>query len=62
MLYVVLLVKYVIVICNCKLDVLCNIYENICVKSGVWDESGVFIYIISNYIKYVVIIGDYGII
>lgn len=39
-------------ICNRKLESLCNIHENIRVKSGSWDESGVFIYTTSNHIKY----------
>uniref|UniRef100_M3ZCE9 COPI coat complex subunit alpha n=1 Tax=Nomascus leucogenys TaxID=61853 RepID=M3ZCE9_NOMLE len=51
-----------IVICNRKLDALCNIHENIRVKSGAWDESGVFIYTTSNHIKYAVTTGDHGII
>ncbi|XP_032477387.1 coatomer subunit alpha isoform X3 [Phocoena sinus] len=51
-----------IVICNRKLEALCNIHENIRVKSGAWDESGVFIYTTSNHIKYAVTTGDYGII
>jgi coatomer protein complex subunit alpha (xenin) len=39
-------------ICNRKLESLCSIHENIRVKSGAWDESGVFIYTTSNHIKY----------
>lgn len=46
-----------IVICNRKLEALCNIHENIRVKSGAWDESGVFIYTTSNHIKYAVTTG-----
>uniref|UniRef100_A0A8C2ZI24 Coatomer subunit alpha n=1 Tax=Cyclopterus lumpus TaxID=8103 RepID=A0A8C2ZI24_CYCLU len=41
---------------------LCNIHENIRVKSGAWDESGVFIYTTSNHIKYALTSGDHGII
>lgn len=44
-------------ICNRKLESLCNIHENIRVKSGAWDESGVFIYTTSNHIKYALISG-----
>ncbi|KAG8146581.1 putative Coatomer subunit alpha protein, partial [Naja naja] len=51
-----------IMICNRKLESLCNIHENIRVKSGAWDESGVFIYTTSNHIKYAVTTGDHGII
>ncbi|XP_059529883.1 coatomer subunit alpha isoform X2 [Myotis daubentonii] len=60
--HVALLAKHAIVICNRKLEALCNIHENIRVKSGAWDESGVFIYTTSNHIKYAVTTGDYGII
>nr|KAF6396476.1 COPI coat complex subunit alpha [Rousettus aegyptiacus] len=38
--HVALLAKHAIVICNRKLEALCNIHENIRVKSGAWDESG----------------------
>ena len=41
-------------ICNRKLDSLCTVHENIRVKSGAWDESGVFIYTTSNHIKYAI--------
>lgn len=47
-----LLSSAAIMICNRKLESLCNIHENIRVKSGAWDESGVFIYTTSNHIKY----------
>uniref|UniRef100_A0ACB8G8D4 Uncharacterized protein n=1 Tax=Sphaerodactylus townsendi TaxID=933632 RepID=A0ACB8G8D4_9SAUR len=60
--HVALLAKHAIMICNRKLDSLCNIHENIRVKSGAWDESGVFIYTTSNHIKYAVTTGDHGII
>ncbi|KAJ8409792.1 hypothetical protein AAFF_G00218510 [Aldrovandia affinis] len=39
-----LLVGEAIMICNRKLESLCNIQEDIRVKSGAWDKSGVFIY------------------
>ncbi|XP_035684258.1 coatomer subunit alpha-like isoform X1 [Branchiostoma floridae] len=60
--HVALLSKHVIAICNRKLDSLCTIHENVRVKSGAWDESGVFIYTTSNHIKYAISNGDYGII
>ena len=41
-----------IAICNRKLENLCTIHENIRVKSGAWEESGVFVYTTSNHIKY----------
>ncbi|NXM92984.1 COPA protein, partial [Sylvia borin] len=47
-----------ILICNRKLESLCQIHENIRVKSGAWDESGVFIYTTSNHIKYAVTSGN----
>uniref|UniRef100_A0A670ZLJ2 COPI coat complex subunit alpha n=1 Tax=Pseudonaja textilis TaxID=8673 RepID=A0A670ZLJ2_PSETE len=56
--HVALLAKHAIMICNRKLDSLCNIHENIRVKSGAWDESGVFIYTTSNHIKYAVTTGS----
>uniref|UniRef100_A0A803WD19 COPI coat complex subunit alpha n=1 Tax=Ficedula albicollis TaxID=59894 RepID=A0A803WD19_FICAL len=60
--HVALLAKHAILICNRKLESLCQIHENIRVKSGAWDESGVFIYTTSNHIKYAVTSGDHGII
>ncbi|XP_033632852.1 coatomer subunit alpha-like [Asterias rubens] len=60
--HVALLGKHTLGICNRKLDSLCTIHENIRVKSGAWDESGVFIYTTSNHIKYVISNGDHGII
>uniref|UniRef100_A0A673L6L9 Coatomer subunit alpha-like n=1 Tax=Sinocyclocheilus rhinocerous TaxID=307959 RepID=A0A673L6L9_9TELE len=41
---------------------LCNIHENIRVKSGAWAENEVFIYTTSNHIKYALTSGDHGII
>ena len=54
-LFIILLLA--IAICNRKLENLCTIHENIRVKSGAWDESGVFIYTTSNHIKYSLING-----
>ena len=31
---------------------LCTIHENVRIKSGAWDDSGVFVYTTSNHIKY----------
>ncbi|XP_048236489.1 coatomer subunit alpha-like [Haliotis cracherodii] len=59
---VALFSKHVISICNRKLENLCTIHENIRVKSGAWDESGVFVYTTSNHIKYALTNGDHGII
>ena len=59
---VALLSKHQITICNKRLDVLCTITETTKMKSGTWDDSGVFIYTTSNHIKYALFNGDYGII
>lgn len=59
---VALLAKHCITICNKKLDTLCSIHENTRVKSGTWDDSGVFVYTTSNHIKYAITNGDHGII
>merc|ERR1712178_75191 len=60
--HVALLAKHNIMICNRKLETLCQIHENTRVKSGSWDQSGVFIYTTSNHIKYTLTNGDHGII
>merc|ERR1719412_2588584 len=59
---VALLSKHGITICTRKLETLCSIHENTRVKSGTWDDSGVFIYTTSNHIKYAINNGDHGII
>ncbi|CAG9819218.1 unnamed protein product [Phaedon cochleariae] len=60
--HIALLSKHNVTICNRKLDVLCSLHENTRVKSGAWDDSGVFIYTTSNHIKYTLNNGDHGII
>ncbi|XP_059622164.1 coatomer subunit alpha isoform X1 [Phlebotomus argentipes] len=60
--HVALLGKHTVNICNRRLESLCNILENTRVKSGAWDDSGVFIYTTSNHIKYAITNGDHGII
>ena len=62
MTHIAILCKHQITICNRRMDVLCSITETTKVKSGAWDDSGVFIYTISNHIKYALTNGDYGII
>lgn len=59
---VALLAKHNITLCNRKLETLCTIHETARVKSGAWDDSGVFIYTTSNHIKYAISNGDHGII
>ncbi|KAF7380761.1 hypothetical protein HZH66_014137 [Vespula vulgaris] len=60
--HVALLAKHTVNICNRRLESLCSIHENTRVKSGAWDDSGVFIYTTSNHIKYAINNGDRGII
>ncbi|XP_063929353.1 coatomer subunit alpha [Zophobas morio] len=60
--FIALLAKHSVTVCNRKLEVLCSLHENTRVKSGAWDDSGVFIYTTSNHIKYTLIHGDHGII
>eukprot|EP00794_Sanderia_malayensis_P012655 gene12655-13955_t len=62
MTHVALISKHVIAVCNRKLDNLCTIHENVRIKSGAWDDSGVFVYTTSNHIKYTLTNGDNGII
>ncbi|KAG0560938.1 hypothetical protein KC19_9G025800 [Ceratodon purpureus] len=59
---VALLSKHAIVVATKKLVHKCTVHETIRVKSGAWDESGVFIYTTLNHIKYCLPNGDSGII
>lgn len=59
---VALLSKHAIVIASKKLVHQCTLHETIRVKSGAWDENGVFIYTTLNHIKYCLPNGDSGII
>ncbi|XWS62735.1 hypothetical protein CRYUN_Cryun06bG0036300 [Craigia yunnanensis] len=59
---VALLSKHTIIITNKKLVHQCTLHETIWVKSGAWDENGVFIYTTLNHIKYCLPNGDSGII
>ena len=52
MTHVALLAKHSVVVCNRKLETLCSLQESTRVKSGTWDDTGVFIYTTSNHIKY----------
>lgn len=60
--HVALLAKHTVNICNRNMESLCSIHENTRIKSGAWDDSGVFIYTTSNHIKYAITNGDHGII
>ncbi|KAJ0961936.1 hypothetical protein J5N97_029764 [Dioscorea zingiberensis] len=59
---VALLSKHAIVIASKKLVHKCTLHETIRVKSGAWDENGVFIYSTLTHIKYCLPNGDNGII
>jgi coatomer protein complex subunit alpha (xenin) len=59
---VALLSKHAIVIANKRLAHACTVHETIRVKSGAWDEFGVFVYTTLNHIKYALPNGDSGII
>ncbi|CAG0894770.1 unnamed protein product, partial [Cyprideis torosa] len=60
--HVALLAKHALALCTRKLDTLTTINETARVKSGAWDESGVFVYTTANHIKYAMPNGDHGII
>jgi coatomer protein complex subunit alpha (xenin) len=59
---VAMLSKHAIVIANRKLGHACTVHETIRVKSGAWDDCGVFVYTTLNHIKYALPNGDSGII
>jgi coatomer protein complex subunit alpha (xenin) len=49
---VAFIAKHAIVIANKKLEQLCIIHETVKIKSGAWDDAGVFVYSTLNHIKY----------
>ncbi|KDQ58434.1 hypothetical protein JAAARDRAFT_128617 [Jaapia argillacea MUCL 33604] len=59
---VALLSKHTITIANKTFSQHCLIHETIRIKSGAWDDSGVFIYSTLNHIKYCLPQGDHGVI
>ncbi|KAG1354429.1 coatomer subunit alpha-1 [Cocos nucifera] len=59
---VALLSKHAIVIASKKLVHRCTLHETIRVKSGAWDENGIFLYTTLNHIKYCLPNGDSGIV
>ncbi|XP_071733917.1 coatomer subunit alpha-1-like [Rutidosis leptorrhynchoides] len=59
---VALLSKHSIIIADKKLVHRCTLHETIRVKSGSWDDNGVFIYTTLTHIKYCLPNGDCGII
>ncbi|KAL6527457.1 hypothetical protein OROGR_016547 [Orobanche gracilis] len=59
---IALLSKHSIVIADKKLVHRCTLHETIRVKSGAWDDNGIFIYTTLTHIKYCLPNGDSGII
>lgn len=59
---VALLSKHAIIIASKKLSNRCTLHETIRVKSGAWDDNGIFMYSTLNHIKYCLPNGDSGII
>ncbi|CAG8443593.1 6189_t:CDS:10 [Acaulospora morrowiae] len=59
---VALLSKHTITIANKTLEQSCLIHETIRIKSGAWDDAGIFVYSTLNHIKYALPQGDNGII
>ncbi|KAI8339598.1 coatomer protein alpha subunit [Chlamydoabsidia padenii] len=59
---VALLSKHTITLADKDLKQICQIHETIRIKSGTWDDSGVFLYCTLNHIKYALPQGDSGII
>ncbi|TPX35194.1 hypothetical protein SeMB42_g07204 [Synchytrium endobioticum] len=59
---VALLSKHTIAVATKNLEQTCLIHETMKIKSGAWDEIGVFVYTTLNHIKYALPQGDNGII
>ncbi|KAF8348767.1 coatomer subunit alpha-2 [Amanita rubescens] len=59
---VVLMSKHTITIANKNFSQHSLIHETIRIKSGAWDDSGVFIYSTLNHVKYCLSQGDHGVI
>ncbi|KAI6182222.1 Coatomer subunit alpha [Aphelenchoides bicaudatus] len=60
--YAALLSKHTLTLISKRLEILCSVQESTRVKSGAWDENGIFVYTTSNHIKYALTAGDNGII
>lgn len=60
--YAALISKHTLTLISKRLEILCSVQESTRVKSGAWDDSGVFVYTTSNHIKYALTAGDNGII
>lgn len=57
---VALLSKHSIILSNNKLETLCTVHEISRIKSGCFDENGIFIYSTLNHMKYLISSGDFG--
>ncbi|VDM92463.1 unnamed protein product [Onchocerca ochengi] len=60
--YAALLSKHTLTLVTRKLQILCTVQESTRLKSGAWEDEGVFLYTTSNHIKYALAVGDHGII
>eukprot|EP00299_Pterocystis_sp_00344_P013071 c6363_g1_i1.p1 GENE.c6363_g1_i1~~c6363_g1_i1.p1 ORF type:complete len:900 (+),score=198.07 c6363_g1_i1:846-3545(+) len=58
--FVALLSKHTLTIANKRMEHLCSVQETIRLKSGAWDESGVFVYNTLSHVKYCLPNGDSG--
>jgi coatomer subunit alpha len=54
--------KHNIILTSGKLEELCSIHEIVRIKSGAFDENGIFLYTTLNHMKYCLPFGDSGII
>ncbi|KAJ1922602.1 hypothetical protein IWQ60_006417 [Tieghemiomyces parasiticus] len=59
---VALLCKHTVTVATKAGEQVCQVSETIRIKSGAWDESGVFVYTTLNHLKYCLPQGDNGII
>lgn len=60
--YVVFFSKYNVIIVIKIFEQVSMFYEMICIKSVIWDDVGVLLYFIFNYVKYMLLNGDNGIV
>jgi coatomer protein complex subunit alpha (xenin) len=60
--YVAFMSKHNVLMCGKNLEYHHSFHENIRVKSGAWDENGVFVYSTLSHVKYCLTNGDSGII
>lgn len=55
--FVAVMSKLFLYLCDRNLDVKTSVHENVSIKSGCWEESGVFVYTTSTHIKYALMNG-----